>query len=231
LANDRLREQQRIERRAMVKALEKLELERLRKTIARWNGHGSGFSTVMRLLRQPAWVDDIWTRITERAAAVIRAVERAPGTYFPKRAHKTRIAVKKLRYAVEVAAETGTWQPPERLLGDLRKIQGTLGDIHDAQVVVEAIDDLLGDRADSREASILRELYQDDIARGYTRYSRRRDRIRAIADACASAAARHRSTTRQTRALAAVSLATAPLFLSASQSSRSPRHIVVTSSG
>jgi CHAD domain-containing protein len=165
-----------------------------------------------RLIRHPEWIDALWTRIDARSAAAVEATRRAPGVYFPNRAHKARVAIKKLRYSVEVASETGQWHA-ERLIDDVRRIQGTLGDLHDAQVLLDALDGLLGDQAATPAAATLRALCEDDIGRGHAKYVRRRDRIFAIADACTRAAARGRRGWGSRRTLAAVSLVAAPLLL------------------
>ena len=212
-AKTTVRERLRAERRGMVKAIERLELEDLRHLLTK---HGSAWSP-LRLLTGSNWVDLMWQRIAARGADAADAVRRAPGVYLPNRAHKARIAVKKLRYGVEVARDTGIW-PADRLLKDLRRIQGTLGDLHDAQVLVDGLDDLLGDDAESREASTLQALLRDDISRAHAEYVRRRERIFRIAEVCAHAAAREIASGRQRRALVAASLVTAPLFLSARNS-------------
>ena len=207
-------ERLRTARRAMAKKLERLELEDLRKVLghrygARWSG-----ATVR--VRQPDWTDPMWARITRRSEQAAEAVRRAPGIYFRKRAHEARIAVKKLRYALEVAADTGSWHSG-RILKDLRRIQGTLGDLHDAQILIDAFDDLFGKQAASREAETLRALLQDDIARAHAEYTRRRDRIFALTEACTRAASHARASRRQRRLLVAASLVAAPVFMAAQQ--------------
>jgi CHAD domain-containing protein len=210
-----LRERQHDERRAMVKAIERLKLDGVGDVVDK--SRSVWTRTPLRLLRGSNWVDLMWARIAARGAEADEAVRRAPGVYLPKRAHNARIAVKKLRYAVEVALDTGVW-PAERLLKDLRRIQGTLGDVHDAQVVVDSLDDLLGHDASSTEAATLKALFEDDIARAHAEYARRRERLFTIAAVCARAATRAIASGRQRRALVAASLVTAPLLLAARHS-------------
>ena len=214
VARKTLRERQHAERRAMVKALERLKLDRVGDAVEK--GRSVWTRAPLRLLRGSNWVDLMWSRITARGAEAADAVRRAPGVYLPNRAHDARIAVKKLRYAVEVAFDAGVW-PAERLLKDLRRIQGSLGDVHDAQVLIDSLGDLLGSDASSTEAATLKALFEDDIARAHAEYARRRERVFAIAEACGRAAARERASRRQRRTLVAASVVAAPLLLAGGQ--------------
>jgi len=109
--------------------------------------------------------------------------------YFPKRAHEARIEVKKLRYRVELADCTGLWRPP-RLLRDLRRIQNTLGDVHDAQVLLDQIDELVPEEAvAARDRTLLKCALRSELAARHADYVAKRDRLRAIAAACARFAA------------------------------------------
>jgi CHAD domain-containing protein len=134
-------------------------------------------------------------------------VRHATGIYFPNRSHRARVAIKKLRYAVEVATDTGVWQPA-RLLKDLRRAQSRLGAIHDLQVLSDTLDDLVGTHAAPGDVAALRMTLHDDIMRQHAEYLRRRDRIFAMADACQRA-----SRARSTRARLAASIVAVPLLL------------------
>lgn len=200
-------------RQAMVKELEDLDLPKLRDAF-----HiGNRISRVWHRIEgsvamwTPAWAEPIWAQIAARKTEAVAATERAPGIYLPNRTHAARVAVKKLRYAVEVASDTGVWTP-QRVLKDLRKIQGILGDVHDLQVLVELADQSQpADEKPSDAAVIVKNLLMTEINRYHAEYARRRPWIFGIADACTRAAARTRW--HVPGPIVAASLFTAPLVL------------------
>jgi CHAD domain-containing protein len=212
VARRALRDRQRRARRTMVKALERLDLEGLRNLFAHPRGVAGWSTGPKRLLRGPDWIEPLWTRIAERSADAVAAARRAPGIYLPNRSHQTRVAVKKLRYAVEVAAETGLWRPPH-LLKDLQRIQGALGQIHDAQVLADALDSLIPDSPGSTEATPIRDVLQAEIDGFHAEYMKRRDRIFVIGEVCARAAADGRAAWTPRRTLIVASAVAAPLLL------------------
>jgi hypothetical protein len=103
--------------------------------------------------------------------------------YFPKRLHLARVAVKKLRYSVEAASDTGFWRPP-RLLKDLKQAQAVLGDIHDLQVLHDALSGPLTEHGDVAEKRELTDLLRVEIHDRHREYVRDRDRLVAAASAC-----------------------------------------------
>jgi CHAD domain-containing protein len=204
----------------MVKELEHLELPKLRnafhagKRVSRvWNRVGGPVA-----IRTPAWVEPIWAQITARKTDAVAAIERAPAIYLPNRIHAARVAVKKLRYAVEVASDTGVWTP-RRVLRDLRKTQGILGNVHDLQVLVDLVDQSRpAEEKPSDSAIVVKNLLTTEIERYHAEYARRRSWIFGIADACERAATRTRW--HVSTPIVAVSLFTAPLLLESIRSER-----------
>jgi CHAD domain-containing protein len=83
---------------------------------------------------ETAWRAALAARLVARAKALAQAAGDAGHLYEPERLHTVRIAVKKLRYALELSRETGTAaaDPPIRRL---RAIQDLLGRLHDLQVL------------------------------------------------------------------------------------------------
>jgi CHAD domain-containing protein len=81
-----------------------------------------------------AWRETLANRLVARAKRFSTAVHDAGHIYAPDRLHRVRIAAKKLRYALEIAADGGiaTAQP---LVGLLKRAQDTLGRLHDLQVL------------------------------------------------------------------------------------------------
>jgi CHAD domain-containing protein len=210
-------QRQRKARRRMVKKIERLDLPALRDAFAENNGRSKLGKWVPRISRgvSSSWSEPIWARIATRSQEAAAAVERTPAIYFPNRVHQARIAIKKLRYAVEIAAETDLWRP-DRILKDLRKLQGILGDIHDLQVLGEfAAQPTPADGATPTERSAINEFVDSEITRHYAEYSRRRRWIAPLGAACARAASHRRWRIAPPVPVLAASMFTAPLVLEA----------------
>lgn len=71
-------------------------------------------------------------RASRRARRMAAAIENAAGLYLPDRLHEVRIAVKKLRYTLELE---GTVRNPARLR-TLKNAQELLGRMHDLEVLI-----------------------------------------------------------------------------------------------
>lgn len=83
----------------------------------------------------PGWRTQLASRIRSRAHALQAAVADAGALFDGERLHVVRIAVKQLRYALEVAGEsraatTGT------LVRQLKEAQDVLGGLHDVDVLI-----------------------------------------------------------------------------------------------
>ena len=193
-------------RRSMVKTLEGLDLPHLNRLL----------SLPRRFAMWPhradvgAWRSSLRQRIATRAEDMAEAVRHATGVYLPNRSHGARIAVKKLRYAVEAAQDTTLWRPP-LLLKHLRRIQNTLGEIHDLQILIDRIDDLVTDPVARAELPSLFDALQDDLASRHREYVARRERLFAIARACEQFAKRG-GPARLRRPVIAASAAALPLL-------------------
>jgi CHAD domain-containing protein len=81
------------------------------------------------------WLWAVDARATRRAAGVRSAIEAAGSMYAAERLHEVRIAVKKLRYALELGAE-GRLQRTNANIRALRSAQDLLGRLHDVEVLV-----------------------------------------------------------------------------------------------
>jgi CHAD domain-containing protein len=161
-------ERRRAERR-LVKKLDALDLEPLRDTV----------TAVRHRVLAPdtrVWKAALRERIQAHGHKLAAAVERASGVYFPKRLHRVRVQLKKLRYLTEIAEQTRTWRPAH-LRRDAARVQDLLGDIHDRQVLLERLESADSDRA-------LTATLRADIADRHAQYLLRRDRLRLMAAAC-----------------------------------------------
>ena len=77
-------------------------------------------------------------RIVRRATRLAEVLRDAGAVYLPERLHAVRIAVKKLRYSVELANSSGarSLAATSRLL---RRAQDILGRMHDRQVLIDRV--------------------------------------------------------------------------------------------
>jgi CHAD domain-containing protein len=119
--------------RKLVRRFERLEVEcelaQLAKRSARhrtrvWTGISAG------------WRDRLRRLVAERAQATREAIRHATGVYFPDRSHEARIALKKFRYAAEIAVQAGI-MTDDGLIRDLKKRQDVLGELHDRQTLLD----------------------------------------------------------------------------------------------
>jgi len=114
-------------RTAMLKRLEQVNLTKLDRRL----------ETMAEALQQADaedWRKLLGTRLVKRAKALGVAVAEAGQMYAPERLHVVRITVKKLRYALEIAAETGA-RPAAAPVRALKRAQDLLGRLHDFQVL------------------------------------------------------------------------------------------------
>ena len=74
-------------------------------------------------------------RIVRRARRLAATIENAAGLYLPDRLHEVRIAVKKLRYTLEIA-DVKRSAPLQARLRRLKNAQDVLGRLHDLEVLI-----------------------------------------------------------------------------------------------
>jgi CHAD domain-containing protein len=123
-------------------------------------------------------------RVARRAERLGAKIEAAGALYLPDRLHAVRIALKKLRYAVELSFDAGAQSlAPE--LRTLRRQQELLGRLHDLQVLIDRVrmmqaslspPDLLA----WRELDTLVRSLENSCRRLHARYVRERDGLIAL---------------------------------------------------
>jgi CHAD domain-containing protein len=99
---------------------------------------GRRLASVAAALRQSdgeTWRDVLLARLMKRAGRLRHAVEGAGQMYVPEPLHEVRIAAKKLRYGLELAAESGI-SAALPLLRPIKRSQALLGRLHDLQVLL-----------------------------------------------------------------------------------------------
>jgi CHAD domain-containing protein len=85
--------------------------------------------------RDPRRLAAAQRRAANRAERLRAAMEGAAGLYLPDRLHEVRIAVKKLRYSVELVRELSASRATARIR-TLKKVQDLLGRMHDLEVLI-----------------------------------------------------------------------------------------------
>jgi CHAD domain-containing protein len=75
--------------------------------------------------------------VAHRAAVLKRSIETAGTVFLPSRVHEVRIAIKKLRYSVELEGDVSSDKSWTRDLATLKRSQDLLGRLHDRQVLIE----------------------------------------------------------------------------------------------
>lgn len=95
------------------------------------------------------WREVLSDRLRTRAKRLEQAIEAAGQIYAPERLHQARIAAKKLRYGVELAADSGT-RAAGPLLAPLKKAQDVLGHLHDLQILQALVADVQTEPAADR---------------------------------------------------------------------------------
>jgi len=133
-----------------------------------------------------SWHAAVDAQLSARAARLGKALADAGAMYLPERLHTVRIAIKKLRYALELSNEiTGTTRDPK--LTALKRGQELLGRMHDLQVLVERVRQVQASLAPPSVA-IWRNLdatvasLEDECRLLHARYMRLRDKLVAAAD-------------------------------------------------
>jgi CHAD domain-containing protein len=133
-----------------------------------------------------SWRWAIDARVSKRAGSVSSAIAEAGALYLPDRLHAVRIAVKKLRYALELSAEVSH----DRSSADLRVLkrsQELLGRMHDVQTLIDQVRQTQASLAPPsvtvwRDLDTLVTSLEDDCRRLHARYMRQRDELAAVAE-------------------------------------------------
>jgi CHAD domain-containing protein len=130
-------------------------------------------------------------RVARRAERLNDAMRRAGAVYLADRLHNVRVAVKKLRYAVELRNEfAGNGQTED--LRVLKRVQEALGRMHDLQMMMDRARRVQAalppsDAAAWDQLDTLIDGIEDDCRRLHARYMRERPALLTI---CAQAVAR-----------------------------------------
>jgi CHAD domain-containing protein len=88
--------------------------------------------------RGVAWRQTLASRILKRSKWLGTAIETAGHLYAPDHLHQVRIGAKKLRYALELAQDSGIAAAAKHVRA-LKRTQETLGRLHDLQILQQHV--------------------------------------------------------------------------------------------
>jgi CHAD domain-containing protein len=176
------------------------ELRKLSRKLERRLGDLNDMPETTADCRALRWAID--ARVTRRAAALKAAIGAAGNVYLPERLHAVRIAVKKLRYGVELATEAaGASNSAD--LRMLKRSQDLLGRTHDLQILIDRVRQVQGsltppDVIAWRELDAVVAGLETSCRRLHARYVRDRGALLALCDRLgARTPAERRASTRK----------------------------------
>lgn len=114
-------------RAVMLERLDRVDVEKLSRRL------GSVSAALQEAVDEP-WRKALSERLVKRSRKLSTAIEEAGQMYGPERLHQVRIAAKKLRYGLELAADSGLKQAAPRVR-TMKRAQEMLGKLHDLQVL------------------------------------------------------------------------------------------------
>ena len=131
-----------------------------------------------------SWIWAIDARVARRASTLAAAIADAGAIYLPERLHVVRIAVKTLRYALELSAEVAQLKTTPDLK-QLRRAQDILGRLHDLQVLMERTREAQAsltppDVTTWRQFDAVVAALEDDCRRLHGRFMNDRDALSAL---------------------------------------------------
>jgi CHAD domain-containing protein len=132
------------------------------------------------------WRPAVDAQVAARASRLSTAMADAGAIYLPGRLHAVRIAMKKLRYAVELSTELAGGRGNAGL-NALKRGQDVLGRLHDLQILIERVRQLQASLTPPsvtvwRDLDALGMSLEDDCRLLHARYMRSRDQLAMIAD-------------------------------------------------
>lgn len=119
--------------RESAKRIDEYDVDRLERKVLRTLDRKGDHQT--RPVDRLAQISAARRRAARRAARLEAAVDSAGGIYLPERLHQVRIAVKKLRYALEIARDLSGSRAEARIR-TLQRMQDLLGRMHDLEVLI-----------------------------------------------------------------------------------------------
>lgn len=121
----------------MRRRVARVDLDKLTKRVTK-AAHKGGETPGRGRVRDPKRLADAERRAARRAVRLQDAIDNAAGIYLPDRLHAVRIAVKKLRYALELTRELSGSRAIARIR-TLKEAQDLLGRMHDLEILIARV--------------------------------------------------------------------------------------------
>ncbi len=136
--------------------------------------------------RDPGRAAAAMARAARRADNLRSAIDNAAGIYLPDRLHQVRIAVKKLRYTLEIARDLSGSRATARIRV-LKRVQDLLGRMHDLEMLIARTRAIQGQAGApnlklSGDLDRLVRRLENDCRRLHVRYMNERKTLRGICD-------------------------------------------------
>jgi len=137
------------------------------------------------------WRGALVARVGHRARRVRSAIQQAGQVYAAEQLHTVRIATKKLRYALELVADSRL-APVRPLLATLKRAQETLGRLHDLQIIEQHVAQLQALPPSRRGAhdgglDVMARRLADECRHLHARYIKQVPALLDLVERCASA--------------------------------------------
>jgi CHAD domain-containing protein len=134
------------------------------------------------------WRGTLVARVGHRARRLRGAIQNAGQVYAAEQLHLVRIAVKKLRYALELVADSRL-AAVRPMVNTLKRAQETLGRLHDLQVIehhVAAVQALPPTRrgADAKGLNVIARMLADECRHIHARYVKQVPALLDLIDRC-----------------------------------------------
>jgi CHAD domain-containing protein len=179
-AIDRARGLVRVEREGrradMLRRLGRINPDKLQRRLA-------GFSAEVAAASADVWRRALAARLAHRSRKLAQTITRAGSIYVPVRLHAVRIAAKKLRYTLEIAAEAGI-DGARPLVTTVKRAQTTLGRLQDLHVVLKQVDAASAERGLEPAAraglALLARSIEEEARRWHGRYLRAVPQLSAV---------------------------------------------------
>jgi CHAD domain-containing protein len=153
-------------------------------------------ATLARKRAQVRWRSELATRLERRAAIVMSSLDQAGVLFVAERLHEVRIALKRLRYALELAGELRVANTATSVR-ELKAVQDILGALHDHDVlmghVAKAVDDPDLDRATRASLLALHGTLDTERHQLHARFLAHRPALLRLHDRAIEVAARART--------------------------------------
>ena len=180
-------------RKLMLDRLEHVDMHKLDRRLA-------SVGTALGEATLEPWRKALASRLIARSRRLLVAMDDAGHMYAPERLHRVRIATKKLRYGLELAADSGlTGAAPH--LRTMKRVQEMLGKLHDLQILQAHVAQV---EAEPRAGGVPAREAMEDLARHIE------DQCRHLHGRYVAAATSLRETAMAVRKVIAPQLARAP---------------------